>query len=233
MDFNKLPDDYKRGFNDFLGCKIDLSKRPLIPREETEDWVKKAIEEIKNCPKEEIKCLDIFSGSGCIGIAVLKSIPECVCDFAEIEDIFLEQIEINLKLNLIDLKRVKIIKSNVFSNISGKYDFILANPPYVAEERINELGEDVRQYEPSIALMAGKLGMDFIKIFLEELFNYLDKDGIAYMEIDPQQEKIIKEILLNNSSLLENYDEKGNHRNFDFLVDQFGKTRVLKIYPVK
>lgn len=229
MDSNRLPDDYKKGFKDFLGCKIDLSKRPLIPREETENWVKKAIEEIKNCSKKQIRCLDIFSGSGCIGIAVLKNIPECVCDFAEIEDIFLEQIEINLKLNSLDLERVKIIKSDVFSNISGKYDFILANPPYVAEERINELGEDVRQYEPSIALMAGKLGMDFIKIFLQELSNYLDKDGIAYMEIDPQQEKIIKEILLNNSSLLGNYNTKRDHYNFEFLVDQFGKTRVLRV----
>ncbi len=233
MDSNKLPDDYKRGFKDFLNCKIDLSHRPLIPREETEDWVKKAIEEIKNCSKKEIKCLDIFSGSGCIGIAVLKNIPECVCDFAEIEDIFLEQIKINLKLNSIDLERVKIIKSDIFSNISSKYDFILANPPYVAEERISELGEDVKQYEPSIALMGGKLGMDFIKMFLQELSNYLDKDGIAYMEIDPQQEKIIKEILLNNHSLLENYDARGNYRNFEFLADQFGKIRVLKIYPVK
>ena len=66
----ELPEDYKRGFKDFLGVKVDLSFRPLIPREETEDWVKKVIEEIRG------ECLDLFAGLGCIRLAVLKNIPD-------------------------------------------------------------------------------------------------------------------------------------------------------------
>jgi release factor glutamine methyltransferase len=213
-----LPADYQAGFKDFLGCRIDLGQHPLIPREETENWVAEAIREIKKSSQDRnINCLDLFAGSGCIGIAVLKIIDNTVCDFAEIDDKFLEQIKINLDLNLIDSSRYKIIKSNVFSNISGRYDFILANPPYVAEERVNELGADVKKHEPMVALMAGEQGMDFIKVFLEKASDYLNDNGVAYVEIDPQQKELIEEIINKNYSY------------YDFSEDQFGKIRVLRI----
>jgi release factor glutamine methyltransferase len=216
MEFSDLPEAYSQGFKEFLGLKIDLSKRPLIPREETEHWVTQAIEEIKKSSNEKVKCLDIFSGSGCIGIAILKNIENSICDFADIEDVFLEQIKINLDLNKISPERYKIIKSDVFSNISGKYDFILANPPYVAEERRDEIGEDVKKYEPMGALMAGEKGMDFIKIFLEQAKEHLKENGTAYVEIDPEQQELIE-------PLLSSYSEK------EFLKDQFGKIRTLRI----
>ena len=96
-----LPEEYKQGFKDFLGVKIDLSKRPLIPREETEYWVSVVLKEIK----EEAECLDLFAGSGCIGISILKNVKNSFCDFGEKEDLFLEQIKINLDLNDINKER--------------------------------------------------------------------------------------------------------------------------------
>ena len=132
-----LPDDYKKGYKCFLGNKIDLSLRPLIPREETEYWVSIILKEIK----EGSRCLDLFSGSGCIGLSILKNVENSYCDFGEIEDKFIEQIKINLEG--IDENRYKIIKTDIFLNITGKYDYILANPPYVAEQRMNEVGDDV------------------------------------------------------------------------------------------
>jgi release factor glutamine methyltransferase len=208
-----LPEDYKNGFKDFLGARIDLSKRPLIPREETEYWVSIAIKEIK----EGAECLDLFAGSGCIGISILKNVKSSFCDFGEKEDLFLEQIKISLDLNNINKERCSLIKTDVFSNIKKKYDYILANPPYVAESRINEVGEDVKMFEPSIALYGGSDGMEYIKIFLNEAVNYLKDSGIIYLELDPEQKDLIEEII------------KDKYSKFEFLKDQFNQYRFVKI----
>lgn len=208
-----LPEDYKNGFKDFLGARIDLSKRPLIPREETEYWVSAATKEIK----EGAECLDLFAGSGCIGISILKNVKDSFCDFGEKEDSFLEQIKINLDLNSVSKERYSLIKTDVFSNIKKKYDYILANPPYVAESRIDEVGEDVKMFEPSIALYGGSDGMEYIKVFLNEAVNYLKNDGIIYLEFDPEQKNLIEEII------------KDKYSKFEFLKDQFDKYRFVKI----
>ncbi|HNY35891.1 MAG TPA: HemK family protein methyltransferase [Candidatus Pacearchaeota archaeon] len=208
-----LPEDYKRGFKDFLGVRIDLSKKPLIPRDETEYWVNIAIEEIK----EGAECLDLFAGSGCIGVSILKNIKNSFCDFGEKEDLFLEQIKISLDLNNINKERYDLIKTDVFSNIKKKYDYILANPPYVAEDRIDEVGEDVKMFEPSIALYGGDDGMEYIKIFLNEAIKYLKDNGIIYLEFDPEQKDSIEEII------------NGKYSRFEFLKDQFNKYRFIKI----
>lgn len=208
-----LPDEYKNGFKDFLGVRIDLSKRPLIPRQETEYWVNIALKEIK----EGSECLDLFAGSGCIGISILKNINNSFCDFGEKEDVFLEQIKINLDLNNIESERYNLIKTDVFSNINKKYDYILANPPYVAESRIDEVGEDVKMFEPSVALYGGSDGMKYLKIFLEEANNYLKEEGIIYLEFDPEQKGWIEEII------------KDKYSEFEFLKDQFDEYRFVKI----
>ncbi|HPX51723.1 MAG TPA: HemK/PrmC family methyltransferase [Candidatus Pacearchaeota archaeon] len=200
----ELPEEYKRGFKDFLGIKIDLSKRPLIPRPETEYWVQWFI---KQDHKEKMKCLDLFSGSGCVGVAVLKNIQDSICHFGEIDDAFLEQIKINC--NDIDDSRYKIIKTDIFSNINEKYDYILANPPYVAKNRISEVGEDVIEYEPHIALFSGEDGMKAINKFIAEVKNYLNDGGYAIMEFDPQQ--------------------KGEIKEGEFYKDQFGEYRFVII----
>src|SRR3990167_4673718 len=104
------PRDYKIGWVDFINVKIDLSLKPLIPRTETEYWVWK---EIKNL-KPESKILDIFCGSGCIGIAILKNVPGSTCTFADLNDNTLKQTQLNLNLNKVDQKRYKIVKSDIF-----------------------------------------------------------------------------------------------------------------------
>jgi len=200
----ELPEEYKRGFKDFLGIKIDLSKRPLIPRPETEYWVQWFINQDH---KEKMKCLDLFSGSGCVGVAVLKNIQDSICHFGEIDDAFLEQIKINC--SDIDSNRYKIIKTDIFSNINEKYDYILANPPYVAKNRISEVGEDVIEYEPHIALFSGEDGMKAINKFIAEVKNYLNDGGYAIMEFDPQQ--------------------KGEIKEGEFYKDQFGEYRFVII----
>lgn len=216
------PVDYLIGYVEFLGCKIDLSLKPFIPRPETEFWVKEAIHLIKERKKSRLYCLDLFAGSGCIGIALLRHIRNVIVDFGEKKKKFLKQIEINLKLNKIPSKRYRLIQTDVFSNIKNKYDFILANPPYVAWKRRGFLQESVINYEPKAALFAGSQGLDYIKILIDQSKNYLKENGKVFIEIDPFQKRDLER-------LLKQY--LGHYSSYEFLLDQHQKIRVLIFSP--
>lgn len=216
---------------DFLNCKIEISRKVFIPRIETEFWVEKAIKEVRSLKLEVrgLKILDVFAGSGCIGIAILKACPELCrrADFVEIDERAIEQIEINLKLNKISPKRYRVYKSDLFEKLKGKkpapysgagYDVIFANPPYVAEERIAEVEESVLKEEPKIALFAGKDGLFYIEKFLKEAKNFLKKTGVIYLEFDPKQKEAIKNII-----------KREGYSSFQFRKDQFKKYRWAKI----
>ena len=126
-------------------------------------------------------------------------------------------IEKSAEENGIGRERFELIETDIFSNISKKYDYILANPPYVAENRKDEVGEDVKMFEPAIALYGGSDGMEIIKDFLNKAKDYLKEGGIVYMEFDPKQKEEIEEII------------KGRYSNFEFLKDRYNKYRVVKI----
>ena len=222
-------------FKIFNGAKINLSKFPVLPREETEFWVKKVLKGLRTFSsrsknldfslrselkkeKKKLKILDLFSGTGCIGIAILKNIKNSLVDFGDIDDRALGQIKINLKLNKINPKRTGIIKTDIFSKIQGKYDLILANPPYVAKERLNEVQFLVKENEPRVAWYGGERGIVYILKFLKRVKNFLKKSGTIYLEFDPLQKKEIEKIL-----------KKENYK-FQFFKDQFGKLRYLKIW---
>ena len=210
------PVAYVIGFVDFLGCKIDLSFRPLIPRPETEFWTEKAIEDIKKSGRKPVRCLDIFAGSGCIGIAMLKHVPAVVVDFAEKEKKFLEQIKLNARLNNLSLKRCKFIQSDIFSNIIGIYDYIFANPPYVAKRKNAVVQKSVLEWEPAGAIFGGRNGLFYINKFLKQARGHLKPEGKIYMEFDSRQKNEIAGIL-----------KRLGYGNVNFYKDQYGRWRYL------
>lgn len=228
------PLDYARGFTEFLGCRIDLSKKPLIPRPETEFWVNEAIEnlrienslKIKNC---KLKILDMFAGSGCIGIALTKTCPELIRGvvFADKYENCLQQIKINLRINkglirtnkgCTEGKKYVVVKSDVFSNIKGNFNYIFANPPYVAEKFRHKVQQSVLEHEPHQALFAGRDGLFYIKKFLLQAKNYLNPEGLIFMEFSPEQKKGIEKLL-----------RKYNYSKWEFNRDQFGRWRWVCI----
>ena len=217
------PEEYKKGSASFLGCHIDLSFRPLIPRVETEFWVERIVSDIQKKKERPLKILDIFSGSGCIGIAVLKHIPNAHVDFGEKNEDFIKQITKNLELNDITKDRATVIQSDVFEDIPGSYDYIFANPPYISRENKNLVQKSVLEWEDESTYFAAENGLFYIKKLLDEASKHLNIRGKMYVEFDSWQKPHI-----------EQYAEKVGHRqggarweDIKFLRDQYRRWRVF------
>ncbi|MFA6415982.1 MAG: peptide chain release factor N(5)-glutamine methyltransferase [Candidatus Paceibacterota bacterium] len=210
------PLDYVIGWRDFLGCRIDLSERPLIPRAETEFWTELVIKKIGQQPA---KVLDIFAGSGCVGLAVLKHCLQVEVTFADSEESCLRQIRKNRVKLRHAASLVKIIKSDVFSNIKNKFDFILANPPYVPTVgRGSRVQTSASKYEPATALWSGADGLDIIRRFLTDAKNHLTPTGEIWLEFSVGQKTKIEKLLRENG-----------YKQCQFHRDQFGRFRFVVI----
>jgi release factor glutamine methyltransferase len=217
------PIEYKKGYTNFANCKIDLSIKPMIPRKETEFWVKKVIQKLSRKTGSrfagKIDVLDIFAGSGCIGIAILKGLSRvCRVDFLEIDKNFIKQIKINLKLNKINPRKYRVIQSDIFKNIKGGFDYIFANPPYIPLKNKHLVQRSVYNFEPHLALFGGEDGLLYIRKFLRNARKFLKKNGKIYMEFDYSQKMELENLL-----------KKLNYKNFRFCKDQFKKWRYVCI----
>jgi release factor glutamine methyltransferase len=210
------PIDYIIGWKPFLNCRIDLSRHPFIPRPETEYWAEKAISEIKK-RKKKVAVADIFSGSGCIGLAVLKNAKNTKVDFIEKNSKSIKQIEINLRRNWIPSKRYRVVCSDIFERTKHKYDFILANPPYVG--RKDFVAEEVKKFEPRSAILAAEDGLAIIRRFLKDARPRLNPSGEIWLEFGYGQKKAIESLL-----------EKNDYEKYEFLRDQYGRYRLLRLF---
>ncbi|HYF29121.1 MAG TPA: methyltransferase, partial [Candidatus Paceibacterota bacterium] len=148
---------YVIGWVPFLGLRIDLSSRPLIPRPETEYWTEVLIGELKK--RRVPRVLDLCAGSGAIGLAVAKHVPGATVSFGELELAHTAQIRKNLELNGVG---GTVRRGNLFAPFfDERFDVIATNPPYVPEGRTLE--ESVAAHEPPVALFAGPAGLSVIE----------------------------------------------------------------------
>lgn len=211
---------YVIGWVEFLGAKIDLSERPLIPRPETEWWVENVIAEIargrSNVGNERIKILDLFAGSGCIGVALLKHLTNARVDLGEKDSNFCAQIRKNLRLNRLS-KRACVIETDVFSNVDGKYDRIFANPPYIDRAKKGTVQKSVLKHEPHEALFAKERGLFFFRKLLREARAHLVPEGVLYAEFGIGQKSALARL-----ARARGWDAK-------FHKDQYGKWRYVEL----
>lgn len=205
------PLDYLIGWKPFLNCQIDLSRRPLIPRPETEYWTEQFINNLRrenNLKTRPPKILDAFAGSGCIGIAILKNLKNVQVDFNDIESRFLKQIKINLRLNKLSSRNSRLIRSDILADIKDPYDFILANPPYIGQNRKKMVQKSVLKYEPKAAIIAGHNGLFCVKRLLKQAKSRLKPNGQIWLEFDPPQKKEITQL-----TKKEKYQKVAFHRD--------------------
>lgn len=190
------PCQYITGVQEFMGYSFCTSENVLIPRPETELLVEKAVDITSSADK--VKMLDVCCGSGCIGISYAlerKRIgyKDDSITLLDISDFAIKLSEKNSSLNNI---KCNIVKSDLFENIEGIYDIIVSNPPYIKSEDISELMDDVRIYEPELALDGGLDGLEFYKRIIVEAGDYLVHGGYLLFEIGHNQFEDIRGLLV-------------------------------------
>lgn len=179
---------YIVGNVDFYGNIINVDKRVLIPRFETELLVEKTSNYIKNLFNKKVKILDIGTGSGCIAIT-LKKMIDCNMTACDISKEALEIAQENALNNKVD---IEFINSDIFSNINDKFDVIISNPPYISYNE--EIEEIVKNNEPSIALYAANDGIYFYDKILKECSLYLQDRFLIAFEIGYTQGDKVKHL---------------------------------------
>lgn len=187
------PLGYLIGHVPFLDTTIYLDSHPLIPRPETEYWVEKVIKEIRSAATASPRILDLCAGSGCIGVGVAKALPSAQVTFGEIEKTHLPTIATNLESNDIDCTRYQVFPSDLFKNLSGQFDYILSNPPYI-DPVVDRAEASVKAHEPHVALYGGAHGMEIIGRIIEQAAQYLTPSGVLYIEHEPEQAAAIESL---------------------------------------
>ena len=210
---NHIPAQYIIGHAEFFGMQLKVDERVLIPRPETEELVELILDEN---PKENLKVLDIGTGSGAIALALAKNRPDWTITAADISQDALDLAMENANNQGLTLF---FIKSNCFSEISSKYDIIVSNPPYISREDQEEVGLNVLHSEPHLALFADEDGLAIYRRIAEDSKDYLNDGGKIYLEIGYKQGQSVPALFK------ENFPEK----RVRTLKDQFGQDRMVVI----
>ena len=208
-----IPAQYIIGHAEFFGMQLKVDERVLIPRPETEELVELILAEN---PKNNLKVLDIGTGSGAIALALAKNRPDWSITAADISQDALNLAMENAKAQDLNLL---FIKSDCFSEISAKYDIIVSNPPYISREDKEEVGLNVLHSEPHLALFADEDGLAIYRRIAEDSKNYLNDGGKIYLEIGYKQGQSVPALFR------QHFPEK----RVRTLKDQFGQNRMVVI----
>lgn len=196
--------EYLVGETTFVGALVDLSMRPMIPRRETEFWVTQALHSIEGSAPyvtareraTPFRALDLYSGSGCVGLAFLFQLPYGHMTFVELDPKLKRQIELSCDRNKFPLERYDVETGDVYGEAAGPFDVIFAVPPYVPSHMKDEVMEELHA-EPSLAFFDREGGFYFHKKTLEGARKRLAQGGHLFLEFDITQkagiEKLLKE----------------------------------------
>ena len=235
------PLGYVIGWQPFLGLKIYLDSRPLIPRPETEWWTERLLKEIggsemaeqkmgvrlgraaRSAPifcsanERSLQFLDLCAGSGAIGCAALARLPNAQIYFGEIVPAHETTISKNIRENHLDEARAHIRIGDLFEPFGNnmKFDIIAANPPYIPSIRM--LPPSVIDYEPAQALYAGTDGLELIRRIATELQQHLTDDGVAWIECDSAHADTARAL----------FEAQGFSANIR--LDQYGAPRIIVV----
>ncbi|MBQ4522908.1 MAG: peptide chain release factor N(5)-glutamine methyltransferase [Lachnospiraceae bacterium] len=183
----RYPLQYITEKQEFMGYSFYVNENVLIPRQDTECLV----EEVLKYKDKISSLLDLCTGSGCIGISIEK-MSEAKVTLADISKNALEVAKKNgQKLN----SNVTLVESDLFENISGKFDAIVSNPPYIRSSVIPGLMDEVKKYEPMLALDGKEDGLYFYRRIIQEGKEHLNPGGMLFFEIGHDQKMEVMECM--------------------------------------
>ena len=175
------------GYRSFWGRDFEINENVLDPRGDTETL----IELILDCKFENM--LDLGTGSGAIAITVLAERPEVTCVATDISEYALKTASANSKRHGVE-SRLKLLHSNWFEKISGSFDVIVSNPPYISSEEYAQLSAEVVKYDPKISLTLGGDGLEAYREILSQALEKLSKNGHIFLEIGYTQANAVRHL---------------------------------------
>lgn len=210
------PLQYIIGNVNFCGNTIKVNSHVLIPRFETELLVDKTVNYIKTYFNMPVKIIDLGTGSGAIAITLKKKLESTV----EAIDISSEALKVARENALLNNVSINFYESDMLDNVTGKYDVIISNPPYVAYDE--EIDDVVRNNEPAIALFAENNGLEFYEKILSKAKNNINAKALIALEIGRSQGKAVEQIARNyfpNAEIRVEKDFPGEDRFVFVFVD--------------
>lgn len=189
MRKSHIPLQHITGEQEFMGFTFRVNEHVLVPRQDTEVLVESVLDVLDS----DRKVLDMCTGSGCILISLMKLGNEVQGTGVDISKKALEVAKQNAK-NL--GVTPTFLHSDLFENVSGRYDIIVSNPPYIRTKVIEELADEVKLHDPMIALDGKEDGLYFYRKIIAESPNYLEKGGSLYFEIGHDQGEDVKTLMI-------------------------------------
>ncbi len=204
-----IPLQYIIGSQEFMGLEFKVNSQVLIPRQDTETLVEEALKVLH----PGMSVLDMCTGSGCIIISLLKHKEGLTGMASDISKQAILVAKENAKLNQVE---VELVSSDLFKSITGTFDMIISNPPYIPTGVITGLMPEVKNFEPMEALDGQEDGLYFYRKIASEAVEFLNSNGYLYFEIGHDQGGRVAAIM-----------EENGYRNVRVVKDLAGKDRVV------
>ena len=208
------PIQYVIGSVSFYDCDIEISSDVLIPRPETELLVDKIVKELAGQDLANKSLWDVCCGSGCMGIALKKALPDLRVTLSDVSPKALTQARINAEKNSVS---VEFLEGSLLEPFQGRVDYLVVNPPYISDGDFQQLSPSVKDFEPRLALHGGVDGLDCYRVLAQDYKKFLNPAGKVWMELGTGQGEEVKE-LFDGQGVVEK-DWSGHDRFFSLEID--------------
>ena len=185
-----IPLQHITGYQEFMGLRFKVTPDVLIPRQDTETLVEEVLKNLH----DGMRILDLCTGSGCILLSLLRYSNDCVGVGADLSKKALTVAEENAgSLGL----TAEFVQGDLFEPVTGKFEIIVSNPPYIPSNVIPTLMEEVREHDPLMALDGKEDGLYFYREIIGQASEYLYPGGMLFLEIGCEQAEAVTELMKN------------------------------------